>query len=403
MGAHVRVSTAFNRILALPGASVASVSFTDQGVVLGLRRRARWLTCPCGRSSRGVYDTSRRRWRHLDFGACQVWLEADIRRLDCRECERVRTEEVPWARPGARHSRDFEDVAAWLAQRMDKTSVSKLLRCSWRAVDHIVGRVVAEHIDDARLDGLVRIGVDEISYRRGHQYLSIVADHDTARVVWVAKGRTRAAFEEFFTELGDRCHDLEAITMDGSGIYRPVAIQHAPQATICLDPFHVVKWANEALDRAYRGTPVITSQDWRKTRTALRAGAEQLSDERRTMLNRLRRHQYRLWRAWQLKEELRALYRSIDPADARDYLKAWCTKALRSRIPAMRSLVKRIRAHFDAIIAAIELGLSNSRLEGINSKIRVVQRRGYGHSAPALTSMIYLCLGGITINLPTQT
>jgi transposase len=181
----VRVTTAFNRVLNLPGAWVGSVSFTDAGIVIGLRRRRRLLACPCGRRTRARYDTSRRRWRHLDFGACKVFLEADVHRVDCRGCGRVRTEQVPWARPGARHTADVEDVAAWLAQRMDKTSVARLLRCSWEAVDHIVGRVVADHIDDARLDELYRIGVDEISYKRGHKYLTIVADHDTGRVAWV--------------------------------------------------------------------------------------------------------------------------------------------------------------------------------------------------------------------------
>jgi Helix-turn-helix domain of transposase family ISL3 len=115
---------------------------------------------PTGTSTRARYDTSRRRWRHLDFGACQVWLEADIHRIDCRSCSRVRTEQVPWARPNARHTTDFENVAAWLAQRMDKARIARLLRCSWEAVDAIVTRVVADHIDDARLDRLYQIGVD---------------------------------------------------------------------------------------------------------------------------------------------------------------------------------------------------------------------------------------------------
>jgi transposase len=168
----VRVTTAFNRILALPGASVQAVTFTDEGLVLGLRRRGRRrLQCPCGVRTWARYDTSRRRWRHLDFGTCKVFVEADVHRIDCRNCLRVRTEQVPWARPGARHTTDFEDLTGWLAQRMDKTSVARLLRCSWEAVDHIVTRVVAEHIDDARLDALYRIGVDEISYRRGHPWV----------------------------------------------------------------------------------------------------------------------------------------------------------------------------------------------------------------------------------------
>ena len=117
----------------------------------------------------------------------------------------------------------------------------------------------------------------------------------------------------------------------------------------------------------------------------------------------LRRHSYRLWRTWELKEQLRDLYRVVEPADAAGYLKRWRTAALRSRIPAYRTLVRRIRKHFDAIVAAVQLGLSNSRLEGINAKIRLIQRRGYGHAnLDNLTAMIYLCLGGITITLPTE-
>jgi transposase len=106
----VRVTTAFDRILDLPGASVSTVSFTADGLVLGVRRRHRGLVCPCGRRSRFFYDSSRRRWRHLDFGTCKVFLEAQLHRIDCHGCRRVRPELVPWARAAARHTRDFEDV-----------------------------------------------------------------------------------------------------------------------------------------------------------------------------------------------------------------------------------------------------------------------------------------------------
>ena len=408
----MRVTTAFNRILDLPGASVATVSFTDEGLVVGLRRRSRRLACPCGRRSRSYYDSSRRRCRHLDFGACKVFLEAEVHREDCPTCGRVRTEQVPWARPGARHTRDFEDVAAWLAQRTDKTSVARLLRCSWEAVDHIVDRVVLEHIDDTRLNGLLRIGVDEVSYKRGHRYLTIVADHDTGRVVWVGKHRTKQAFEAFFDALGPtRTEAIEAISLDGSSVYLPVARDRIPQATICLDPFHIMKWTNEVRDSVYRaeapkippGKGLPSRREWRRTRYALRAGWERLDTEHQAIVNALRRYRYLLWRTWELKEQLRDLYRTVDPTDARAYLKAWCTAALRSRIKAFTNLVNRIRKHFHAIIAAIELGLSNSRLEGINARIRLIQRRGFGiRDTDSLTSMIYLCLGGITINLPTE-
>ena len=107
-----------------------------------------------------MYDRSIRRWRHLDLGAVKLFVEAEIRRLHCRHCDRVRTEDVPWARPRARHTRDFEDVVAWLAQRTDKTTVTRLLRCSWEAVAAIVTRVVVDHVSDKRLEGLYRIGVE---------------------------------------------------------------------------------------------------------------------------------------------------------------------------------------------------------------------------------------------------
>ncbi|SDS16085.1 ISL3 family transposase [Actinopolymorpha singaporensis] len=422
----MRVSTVFNRILGLPGASVCSVGFTGDGLVVGLRRRrGRRYRCPCGYSTRARYDISRRRWRHLDFGATKVWLEADIARIACPACG-IRTETVPWARPNARHTRDFQDVIGWLAQRMDKTSVARLLRCSWEAVDRAVRMLVAEHLPTDRLDGLYRIGVDEISYKRGHHYLTIVCDHDTGRVVWVTKDRTRKAFTDFFTALGpDRSEQLTAITMDGSPIYMPVAEENAPQAAVCLDPFHVIKWANEALDKARQANPAIPptpatpikrsgpltvaeqinapAKAWRRLKTALRSGAENLTDERRALINALRRHNYQLFRSWTLKEQLRDLYR-IPPEQARRYLKRWIIRAFRSTIPAMHQLATRLTKYFEQTVAAVELGLSNSRAEGINSKIRVIQRRGYGHPGPdSLTAMIYLCLGGITLNLPTQT
>jgi transposase len=142
----VRVSTAFNKMLAIAGAWVERVEFTEGGIVVGLRLRARSHRCPCGRAASG-YDHSRRRWRHLDLAACRLWLEAEIWRVDCRRCGQVRTEDVPWARPGARLTRDLEDVIAWLCQRTDKTSVCRLLRVSWETVQAVVMRVVAALIE----------------------------------------------------------------------------------------------------------------------------------------------------------------------------------------------------------------------------------------------------------------
>ena len=145
----MRVNTAFNRLLQIPGASVTDVVIGERDVEVTLRPHARLLRCPCGMLCSAVYDRRRRRWRHLDLARCRLWLVYEIRRLDCPDCG-IRTEELPWARPGARHTRDFEDMVLWLAQRTDRTSVATLLRCAWETVTAIINRGVAELLDARR-------------------------------------------------------------------------------------------------------------------------------------------------------------------------------------------------------------------------------------------------------------
>jgi transposase len=403
----VRVSTAFNRMLAICGAGVRAVAFTPAGIVVSIRLRRRRLVCPCGWSTRARYDQSTRRWRHLDAAGSRLFLEASIRRLHCRRCDRIRTEQVPWARPNARHTRDFEDMVVWLAQRSDKTTVAKLLRCSWAAVDAIVTRVVFEKIDPSRLDNLFRIGVDEISYRRGHRYLTLVVDHDTGHVVWGAKGRESAVLQRFFDELGpERCAQIEAVSMDLGFAYRKATREGLPHARQCFDPFHVVKMANDALNNVYTQAArdlELNGAEWRRVRTALRTGYEHVDRRQDEIIRWLRRTRHVIFRAWDMKEALRDLYRLVPPKQARGYLKRWISRARRSNIRSFQLLADRIHDNFDGILAAVELGLSNSRVEGVNAKVRLIQRRGWGYRSPhALIAMTYLWCGGITVQLPTQ-
>jgi transposase len=422
-------------MLSVPGATVASVEFTAEGVLVGLRRRRGRPRCPCGWRGGGAYDSSVRRWRHLDLGSSKLWLRAEIRRVDCRRCGRVRTEQVPWARPRARHTRDFEDVVAWLAQRTDKTTITRLLRSTWETVDGIVERVVAEHLDEQRLEGLFRIGVDEVSYRKGHRYLTVVADHDhSGRVVWAGEGKNAATLEAFYDELGeDGCARLQAVSLDLGAAFKKATDARAPQARQCVDPFHLVALANEAVNKARRwawnierdkaraaaahagrkrrGRPPADSPPpgrdqarWVKhTRWALLKDPDQLKPSQLAVLHELRRSGSVLYRCWQLKEGLRDLYRLADRADAPAHLDWWLAWACRSRIPAFVTLSKTVRANRDRVLAAVELGLGNSKLEGLNSKIRLINHRGYGHhSAAALIAMIYLCCGGLTLELPLR-
>jgi transposase len=157
----VRVTTAFKRLLRLPGASVADVSFGAEGVIVTVRLRRRRRVCAeCGQTGRlEIHGRRVKRWRHLDLGASRCVIECELRLLRCRDCG-VHLEPVPWARPRAHHTRDFEDVVAWLAQQMAKTPITRLLRVGWRTVGEIVERVVADHLDERRLEGLVCIGVE---------------------------------------------------------------------------------------------------------------------------------------------------------------------------------------------------------------------------------------------------
>jgi transposase len=158
----VRVTTAFKRLLRLPGASVLDVSFTADAVIVTVRLRRRRRVCAeCGQTGRHleIHDRRIKRWRHLDLGASRCVIECVLRLLRCATCG-VRMEPVPWARPGAHHTRDFEDVVAWLAQQMAKTPICGLLRVGWVTVGRIVARVTADQLDERRLQGLVTIGVE---------------------------------------------------------------------------------------------------------------------------------------------------------------------------------------------------------------------------------------------------
>jgi transposase len=301
-------------------------------------------------------------------------------------------------------------VVAWLAQRTDKTTITRLLRCSWRAVADIVTAVVAEALDDTRLNGLYRIGVDEVSYRKGHRYLTVVADHDRqGAVVWAKEGKNHAVLESFYDELGpERLARLEAVSLDMGGAYQLATDTKASHVRQCVDPFHVIKAANEAVEKTRRWAWNLHRDlglgraSWvKRTRWALLKDPGHLKDSQLEVLHTLRQNRSVLYRCWQLKEGLRDLYRLDHPAEAPVHLEWWLAWACRCRIPAFVSLSKTVRANQDRILSAVELGLSNSKLEGLNSKIRLINHRGYGHhSAAALIAMIYLCSGGITVELP---
>jgi len=404
----VRVTTAFNRLLRLPGAAVTDVSFGSEGVIVTVRLRRRRRVCSvCGQLGGAIHGRRVKRWRHLDLGANRCVIECELRRLWCPDCG-ARFEAVPWARGGSRYTRDFEDLVAWLAQQMAKTPIAGLLRIAWDSVGRIVERVVADHLDERRLQGLVAIGVDEISYRRHHRYLTSVVDHVSGGIVWCQTGRNAATLQRFFDELGERKQSIRAVSIDMSGGYEKAIRESIPDAEVCFDPFHVVRLAQRAVDQvrrdewnAHERSHTKTGRWIKGTRWSLLKAPVKQSVEQLALLHEVQQANKALYRGFLLKEELRLVYQLDDPRLAPEHLDAWLAWASRSKLDPFVKLARTIRQHREGILAAIRLGLTNGRLEGLNSRIRLISHRSFGfHTADPLIALVYLCCSGITIQLP---
>jgi len=386
----------------------------------------------CGRCRRRCpgYDAGpgRRRWRSLDLGTTVAMLEADTPRVKC-PTHGVVVAHVPWARHDAGHTLAFDDQVAWLATRASKTTATELMRIAWRTVGAIITRVWAD-IDSQhdRLAGLRRIGIDEISYKKGHKYLMVVVDHDTRRLVWAAPGRNSATVREFFDLLGvERCEQITHVSADGADFIDTIVAEKCPNAVRVADPFHIVKWATDALDEVRRdawndarrharaepkrgrGRPPADeaprpgserAKGLKGARYSLWKNPEDLTENQQVMLAWIAATDPRLYRAYLLKEGLRLVFRMPHKA-AVIALDRWIGWARRCRIPAFVKLQKSIVKHRHRILAAIEHGLSNGLIESTNTKIRLITRMAYGfHSPDALIALAMLNLGGHRPALP---
>ena len=399
------------RLLSL--AVVEDVWIGDEGEIVVAARpgwRERDRCGVCRRRSPGFdLGDGRRRWRALDLGTTLAFLEADAPRVTCRR-HGVVVCAVPWARHNARFTRAFEDQAAWLAVNTSKSAVAELMRIAWRTVGSICERVCDEAQREVDLlDGLRRIGIDEISHRKGQRYLTVVVDHDTGRLVWAAAGRDRKTVEAFFDALGEtRCKQVELVSCDMAGwIAGPVA-DRLPDAVRCVDPFHVVMLATDALDEvrrevwndARRAGELAAAKDLKGARFALWKNPENLTDRQAAKLSSIQKTNARPYRAYLLKEQLRQIYRLSADAAVK-LLDEWIAWARRCRLPSFVKLARTITAQRAGIVAAIEHGLSNARVEAINTQIRMITRRAYGfHSASALIALAMLSLAGLCPSLP---
>jgi len=411
----VRTARVWRRVLGVEQSTIIErIEFDeDADVVIAHVRPTAKARDRCGRCGElgPRYDNGdgRRRWRAADLGSIKTFLEADASRVSCPE-HGVTVIGVPWARHSSRFTRHFEDTTTWLAAQASGSAVAQLMRVTWRTVLTILMRVVAETAGGSdRLDGLRRIAIDEVAYRKGHRYLTVVVDHDTGRMVWAAKGRDKATLEAFFDALGPvRSKKIRLVSADAADWIATVVADRASNATLCMDPFHVVAWATRALDQVRRALVSELHRQGRPedakalkgTRWALLKNPQRLTGAQRTTLAEIKTANDPLFTGYLLKEQLRAVFAERGER-GRLLLAGWLSWCASSGLPAFQKVATSVRDHLEAIHASLEHGLSNARAEANNTTLRMITRRAYGfHSPEPLIALGMLKRGGLCPPLP---
>jgi transposase len=406
----VRVTTLLKKLLGIKQLLVTCFEIEDEALILDVRPSWRKARCSCCKKRRCRYDTLEpRRWRHLDFGGVRVYLRYGLRRVSCPKCGVV-AEEVPWCGiTTSRFTTPFEDAVGFLTQRCDKTSVKEMFSIAWVTVGRIVERVVGRYRHGDPLDGLRLIGVDELSYRKGHNYVTTVTDHESGQIVWSKEGKNAETLMAFFDELGEeRCLAIKAVTMDMSKAYIKAVKEKVPNAQIVFDRFHVQKLVSAAMDETRR-------EEWQRLRELgkdeaksvkgllwpMRKNPWNLTPKQSDRLSTLQKDNDRVFRAYLLKESFADILDRHQPNVVKKKLEGWLSWTSRSRLSAFVRVGRTIRKHLDDIVSYIRWGLTNGIVEGLNNKIRVITHRSYGfHSASALIGMIMLCCTNISLVPP---
>jgi transposase len=366
--------------------------------------------CPrCGRCCKSV-ESDVRRWRTLDVHGKRCFLESELPRVDCPEHGKI-TAAVPWARHDDRFSAPFEEHAAWLAAHVAWTRAAAELRITWEALANIVARVAVGAAAGAdRLAGLTMIGIDEKSWGKGEdRYLTIVTNHVTGKIAWMTGGRSQDTVRAFFAALGpDRAKLLTHVSADGAEWIHDVIREKAPRAQICLDAFHVVKWAGERLDELRRRlagelraaghedqAATLGSGLW-----ALRKKPENLTGNQRTALAAIAADNKPLYKGYLIKEQLREAFK-VKGSEGRTLLNGLIAWAARCRIPEFIKLAKTLTRFKGLICATLDGGPSNGRAEALNAQVNALITRARGfRSAAAVMAMADFVHGGLCPSSP---
>jgi len=410
MAALIGSTSLFSAALGLQAPwHVVDVRF-DQGqgrldLQVGFQRGTRF-SCPhCGAAEQGVHDTLERRWRHLNFFQYQAYLQAKVPRVRCSACGKTSQVAVPWARAGSGFTLLMEALLVTLCQAMPVRQVAQLLSVSdmrvWRTLDYYVDQARAQE----DFSGVSCIGLDETAARRGHDYISLFHDLDAGRLLFACEGRKAEVVDAFAEDLeahGGCAENIQAVCVDMSASYRAGVETHLPWAEITFDEFHVIQLVNQAVDTVRR-QEVKSNPALKRSRYLWLKDKHAWSDRQILQFDDLKRLNLKTHRAFQIKEALRAIFRTAaDRQAAEPLLTRWYSWARRCRIEPIKQVAKSLKNHWDGILNAFDSKLTNGRVEAANGQIQAAKAkaRGYGTTRHLIT-IAYLIAGNLT-HLPAS-
>ena len=370
-------------------------------------QKGQLVACPhCGAMCKR-HDEKPREWRDLDLLGWRTVLRATVPRANC-PTHGVHQIDVPWAEPHSRQTRGLECAVIDDLLEMNLHAVARKWGLGWHQVDGIRARAVRRGLARRAPPHPRRIGLDETSFQKRHEYVSIIVDQEQARsrrgggVLYVADRKDQAAVEPFFKGLGEEaCARIETAAMDLAPAYIGATLKHT-SADICIDRFHVVSLLNRAVDQVRRaenkallaqgdGRLKGTRYDWLMT-------GERMGPARRKRLKELRRQDLKVARAWALKEQAAEIWALRDRTLAYYAWEAWYQAAKRSRLAPVVKAAKTVWKHIEEILNAAMLGISNALSEAINSKVQWIKRQACGfRSRERFREAIYFHLGGLDL------
>ena len=371
----------------------------DEMIVFIDRLGKRLLRCGvCRQRCKEVHDTQEeRQWRDLSMRKLPVKLRYRPRRVECPRCG-VRVEDFPWAKPWARVTTALSNAVAVLARKLSWQDTAREYGLNWKSVATIVKRTVRYGLKHRARPPVHVIGIDEVSRRKGQVYLTVVYDLERRVLLWVGEDRTEEAVQTFFTqEMGRRrCHTLQVVCMDMWAAYANLVRDHAPNAQVLFDRFHIVKHLNEAVDAVRRELwRRLTSKEKvevKGTRWLLLKNPWNLTNHQQERLSTLVQWNSPLVRAWYLKEAFQLFWHYKQPKRAQQYLQKWMQAAMHSKLEPFKKFVRMLRSHLDGILAWTRSRVSNAAVEGMNNKIKSISHRSFGfRTASYFIAAIYHC------------